>query len=160
MTSTSPQTSMLAAFAATLTPRPRHATRRASSPGPAHAAAADDRWRLAAADDGRRDEKDVTFPLIVSSTGRSGAPFWFYPFLEHDPTRVVLDGQQPAAIRLLQLSSKGSWSAELDTGTRLELGRGALSEVLARTESFVRTLPQAVEARRARKSPTNCPGAS
>jgi cell division protein FtsQ len=60
------------------------------------------------------------------------------------PVGRVAGGQQPASIRTLQLSSKGSWSAELDTGARLELGRGTPAELLARTETFVRTLPQAV----------------
>ena len=42
----------------------------------------------------------------------------------------------------LQLSSRGSWRAELDSGATLELGRGSDDEVLARTDRFARTLTQ------------------
>jgi cell division protein FtsQ len=42
----------------------------------------------------------------------------------------------------LQLSGRGSWRVELDSGATLELGRGSDDEVLARTERFARTLGQ------------------
>lgn len=47
-----------------------------------------------------------------------------------------------ARIESLALSGRGSWRMTLDTGARIELGRGSDDEVLARTELFVRTLPQ------------------
>ncbi|MDO9091892.1 MAG: cell division protein FtsQ/DivIB [Rubrivivax sp.] len=46
-------------------------------------------------------------------------------------------------IERLHLSGRGSWRAELVGGATLELGRGTEEEVVARTERFVRTLPQA-----------------
>jgi cell division protein FtsQ len=46
-------------------------------------------------------------------------------------------------VQALQLSGRGSWRAELDSGATIELGRGTEDEVLARTERFVRTLTQA-----------------
>ena len=46
------------------------------------------------------------------------------------------------AIDKLQLTGRGSWRAELDSGALIELGRGSDAEVLARTERFARTLTQ------------------
>lgn len=42
----------------------------------------------------------------------------------------------------LQLSGRGSWRLELDTGATVQLGRGTEDEVAARTERFLRTLGQ------------------
>ena len=56
---------------------------------------------------------------------------------------------QPAFARLdmvvqrLELSGRGSWRVELDSGATVELGRGSDDEVLERTDRFVRTLTQA-----------------
>ncbi|MDP1646880.1 MAG: cell division protein FtsQ/DivIB [Rubrivivax sp.] len=55
---------------------------------------------------------------------------------------------QPAFARLglnverLQLSGRGSWRAELDSGASVEIGRGSEDELVARTERFVRTITQ------------------
>ena len=43
-------------------------------------------------------------------------------------------------LEVLRLSSRGSWRAELAGGARLELGRGADEEVVARVERLARTL--------------------
>jgi cell division protein FtsQ len=49
-------------------------------------------------------------------------------------------------LRALRLSGRGSWRAELDSGTTVELGRGSpdgdIAEVLLRCERFVRTVAQ------------------
>jgi cell division protein FtsQ len=42
----------------------------------------------------------------------------------------------------LELSARGSWRVKLDTGAVLELGRGSVDEVLARTRRFLKTLTQ------------------
>jgi cell division protein FtsQ len=47
-----------------------------------------------------------------------------------------------AHIDTLELSGRGSWRVELDTGAEIELGRGSDDEVIARTRSFVATLPE------------------
>jgi cell division protein FtsQ len=47
-----------------------------------------------------------------------------------------------AEIDTLKLNDRGSWSVVLDTDATLELGRGEPEEIVARTERFVRTLPQ------------------
>ena len=47
-----------------------------------------------------------------------------------------------ARIDALELSGRGSWRVELDSGAEIELGRGNDDEVVARTERFVGTLTQ------------------
>ena len=47
-----------------------------------------------------------------------------------------------AHIDTLALSGRGSWKVGLDTGAEVELGRGSDDEVIARTGSFVATLPE------------------
>jgi cell division protein FtsQ len=42
----------------------------------------------------------------------------------------------------LQLSGRGSWRVELDTGATLVLGRGSEDELVARSERFLRTVSQ------------------
>ena len=42
----------------------------------------------------------------------------------------------------LQLSGRGSWSLELDSGATVTLGRGSEDELVARSERFLRTLGQ------------------
>ena len=51
---------------------------------------------------------------------------------------------QPVSLRIvtLELSGRGSWSAALDGGATLELGRGSEDELAERTARFARTLPQ------------------
>jgi cell division protein FtsQ len=45
-------------------------------------------------------------------------------------------------IESIKLTDRGSWSVELDTDATIQLGRGSIEEVLARTDRFVRTLPE------------------
>jgi len=42
----------------------------------------------------------------------------------------------------LRLTGRGSWQLELDTGASVEMGRGSLQEVVARTARFLKTLTQ------------------
>ncbi|WP_294770795.1 cell division protein FtsQ/DivIB [uncultured Rhodoferax sp.] len=42
----------------------------------------------------------------------------------------------------LDLTGRGSWRARLDTGASLELGRGSVDDVDARTQRFLKTLTQ------------------
>jgi cell division protein FtsQ len=48
----------------------------------------------------------------------------------------------PLGVQVLRLqrSGRGAWRVELDSGARVELGRGSADEVLARSERFVRTV--------------------
>jgi cell division protein FtsQ len=43
----------------------------------------------------------------------------------------------------LTLTSRGSWQVQLDNGGQVELGRGTPEEVVARTQRFLKTLPEA-----------------
>jgi cell division protein FtsQ len=47
-----------------------------------------------------------------------------------------------ARIDALDLSGRGSWRVELDSGAEIELGRGSDDEVIARAERFVSTVTQ------------------
>lgn len=58
--------------------------------------------------------------------------------------------QTHLVLEQLDLTAHGSWRARLDTGAALELGAGTRSEVLARTQRFLKTLTQ-VTARYGRK---------
>ena len=46
------------------------------------------------------------------------------------------------AVEELQLTGRGSWQVVLDTGAKVELGRGNAAAVLPRVERFTRTLTQ------------------
>jgi hypothetical protein len=48
-----------------------------------------------------------------------------------------------AAIEQLELTDRGSWRVQLDSGTAMELGRGTAQEVLERTRRYVSTVSQA-----------------
>jgi len=45
-------------------------------------------------------------------------------------------------VRALTLSGRGSWHVELDTGARVELGRGNEAQVAERVDRFLKTLTQ------------------
>ena len=47
-------------------------------------------------------------------------------------------------VNRLTLSARGSWHADLDSGARVELGRGDAPEVLARVERFIATWNQVI----------------
>ncbi len=46
------------------------------------------------------------------------------------------------AIEQLELTGRGGWQARLDSGAAIELGRGSVDEVSARTERFLKTMTQ------------------
>lgn len=48
-----------------------------------------------------------------------------------------------ATVELLELTDRGSWRVQLDSGTVIELGRGTPAEVIERTRSYVRSVPRA-----------------
>ncbi len=59
--------------------------------------------------------------------------------------RLLLPLFEPidAVVEKLELSERGSWRAQLDSGTVVELGRGTPAEIGERTRRFVRTATQA-----------------
>ena len=54
-------------------------------------------------------------------------------------------GALDAHIDALELSGRGSWRVELDTGAQVELGRGTDDEVIERTKVFTATLTQVTQ---------------
>ncbi len=51
-------------------------------------------------------------------------------------------GRLEMGVTRLQLNERGSWSADLDSGARIELGRGSTDELLVRVQRFTATLSQ------------------
>jgi cell division protein FtsQ len=89
------------------------------------------------------DVEDEALPTFSGPEGSSAAVLGLYRRLL--PLLRPLDME----IEQLQQSSRGSWRVLLDSGARLELGRGSEDEVFARTQRFVRTLGQVTERYRA-----------
>jgi cell division protein FtsQ len=82
---------------------------------------------------------DVEQDGLPSFAGPVGsAPVLLAMFRRLQPVLAKLD----MSIDRLELSGRGSWRAELDSGAVIELGRGSEDEVLARSERFTRTLSQ------------------
>lgn len=82
------------------------------------------------------DVEDESLPTLRGPNGSSPAVLALFRRLQ--PMFAPLD----AHVDALTLSARGSWHVELDTGAEIELGRGDADEVLARTQSFIATLPQ------------------
>ena len=82
------------------------------------------------------DVEDDALPTLRGPDGSSTQMLTMLRRLE--PELATMDAQ----IDTLELSGRGSWRVELDTGAELELGRGSDDEVLARTRAFVATLPE------------------
>jgi cell division protein FtsQ len=53
-----------------------------------------------------------------------------------------LFGGMELPVAQLELSGRGSWRAQLQGGAEIELGRGSVDEVAARTQRFLKTLTQ------------------
>lgn len=83
------------------------------------------------------DVEDESLPTFAGPEGAAAQMLAFYRRLQPVLTRADMN------IERLQISGRGSWRAELDSGAALELGRGSDVEVAARTERFVRTLAAA-----------------
>lgn len=84
------------------------------------------------------DVEDDPMPTLNGPDSSSASMLSLYRRLE--PVMERID----AHVDTLNLSGRGSWLAELDSGAKVELGRGSEDEVMARTDRFVRTLPEVV----------------
>ena len=88
------------------------------------------------------------FEANVGDVEQDGLPSFAGPEGSARQVLTLYRRLQPVLARLdlaidkLQLTGRGSWRAELDSGALIEMGRGSDDEVLARTERFVRTLTQ------------------
>lgn len=86
----------------------------------------------ATADDSHADE----WSELVGPDGQSERVYAFYQQLQPVFDRI---GRE---VHRLELTSRGSWRAELDNGARIEMGRGDNEELLARVHTLVATATQ------------------
>lgn len=64
------------------------------------------------------------------------------PVLATYQTLQPLFEDMDMALEQIELTPRGGWRARLDTGALIELGGGSATEVLARTQRFLKTLTQ------------------
>ena len=82
------------------------------------------------------DVETEELPLLNGPKGQ--APLVLQAYLGLFPLFEEMD----AVLEQLQLSSQGSWRAQLDSGAVIELGHGSLVEVQSRTRRFIDTAVQ------------------
>lgn len=82
------------------------------------------------------DVEDDALPTLRGPDGSSARLLTLFGRLT--PVFATLD----ARIDGLTMSGRGSLHAELDSGAEVELGRGTDDEIVARTQTFVSTLPR------------------
>jgi cell division protein FtsQ len=82
------------------------------------------------------DVEDQNLPQFSGPEGSSAPMLSLYRRL------LPLLAEQRMEPVALQLSGRGSWRVELDTGATLVLGRGSEDELVARSERFLRTVSQ------------------
>ncbi len=75
-------------------------------------------------------------PRLNGPDGQAALVLAMYQTLE--PLFEAMD----LAVEHVELTARGGWRARLDSGAMLELGSGAMAEVLARTQRFLKTLTQ------------------
>ncbi len=87
--------------------------------------------------DANADEAEYEgLPRLSGPNGQSAQVLWMQGQLQKvfEPLGMV--------VQALDLSNRGGWHLELDSGATVELGGGTTDEVLLRTQRFVRTLTQ------------------
>lgn len=82
------------------------------------------------------DVEDERLPTLEGPSGQAAAMLTMLRRLQS-----VFEPMQ-ANIETLHLSERGSWAVTLEDGAQIELGRGAVDDVLARTQRFASTLVQ------------------
>lgn len=81
------------------------------------------------------DEGDG-LPELAGPNERAAEVWTVYQVLQAEFKRLELN------IDRLEMSDRGSWSASLDSGARVELGRGTPDELLERARRFTATISQ------------------
>ena len=81
------------------------------------------------------DVEDEALPTLRGPEGTAARMLAMLGRLQPEFARL------DAHIDTLDLSGRGSWRVALDSGAEVELGRGSDDEVIARTQTFVATLP-------------------
>lgn len=109
-------------------------------------------WQDAAGDEQLVDVEGDVFQANVGDVEDDGLPTFSGPegsaprmLAMYRQLQPVFEQRMDAAVDALSLSGRGSWRVELDKGPVIELGRGDEPEVLARTQRFLRTVPQVTE---------------
>ncbi len=80
--------------------------------------------------------EDDALPAFAGPAGTAAQMLALYRRLQ--PVFAQLE----QGIARMQLSGRGSWRVELDSGATVEIGRGSEDELVARSERFARTLTQ------------------
>ena len=80
--------------------------------------------------------EQADLPRLNGPDGQGAAVLAMYQTLQ--PLFAGMD----MALEQLELSGRGGWRVQLDTGATLELGGGSVAEVLERTQRFLKTLTQ------------------
>ncbi len=105
-------------------------------------------WETDEGDDRLVNSQGEVFEANVGDIEDDNLPSFAGPAGSATQVLALYQRLQPVLARLelvaarVQLSGRGSWRLELDSGAALELGRGTEDELLARTERFVRTFTQ------------------
>jgi cell division protein FtsQ len=86
------------------------------------------------------DVEDDALPTLRGPDGASGHMLAMWARLQE-----VVAPLDTAHIDTLELSGRGSWRAELDSGAEIEFGRGSDDEVIERARRFVETVPQVTQ---------------
>ncbi len=84
------------------------------------------------------DVEDEVLPVLSGPQGTAGHMLALWQRLSEAMTAM----DEP--IERLDLSGRGSWRMTLETGAKVELGRGSDEEVLQRLGVFVRTAPKII----------------
>lgn len=82
------------------------------------------------------DVEDDALPVLAGPDGSAARVLGMHGRL------AAVFAALPARIEKLELSGRGSWQVELDSGAKVQIGRGPDDEVLERAGRFVRTVPQ------------------
>jgi cell division protein FtsQ len=82
------------------------------------------------------DVEGDSLPTLEGPDGSSAAMLAMLTRLQ------AVFARQGSHIDTLRLSGRASWAAELDTGAKVELGRGSEDEVVVRADRFVATVTQ------------------
>lgn len=82
------------------------------------------------------DQEIAAMPRFKGPQGSSGEVLRMYGYL--GPMLKTMDMR----IELLELSARGSWRIETDSGAQIELGRGSQEDIGQRLALLWRTLPQ------------------
>ena len=83
-------------------------------------------------------------PRLIGPDGQAALVWAMYQTLQ--PAFASMD----MVLEQLELTGRGGWRAQIDSGAGIELGRGSVDEVLARSQRFLKTVTQ-VTARYGRK---------